>query len=58
MSAIQQVINAIGGRINAVSLLEISDVAVRKMVEKGVLPRTDYTGETHYTRILGHVLSI
>ncbi|EPM9972934.1 hypothetical protein ACTTRZ_003908 [Acinetobacter baumannii] len=52
MNPIQQAIDAVGGRTNAASLLGISYVAVRKMVEKGVLPRTDYTGETNYAQIL------
>ncbi|MDS7933298.1 hypothetical protein RMB03_18310 [Acinetobacter sp. V91_7] len=30
-------------------------MAGRKMAEKGVLLRTNYTGETRYTPILGHV---
>lgn len=54
MNPIQQAIDAVGGRTSAASLLGISYVAVRKMVKKGVLPRTDYTGETHYAKILAN----
>ncbi|WP_335987102.1 hypothetical protein [Acinetobacter bereziniae] len=52
MNPIQQAIDAVGGRTIASSLLGISYVAVRKMAEKGALPRTDYTGETNYAHIL------
>lgn len=52
MNPIQQAIDAVGGRTAASTLLGISYVAVRKMAEKGVLPRTDYTGETNYAHIL------
>lgn len=52
MNPIQKAIDAVGGRTVAASLLGISYVAVRKMAEKGVLPRTDYTGETNYAHIL------
>lgn len=52
MNPIQQAIDAVGGRTNAASLLGISYVAVRKMAEKGVLPRTDYTGEPTTHRFL------
>lgn len=48
----QKAINAVGGRTKAASLLGISYVAVRKMEEKGALPRTDYTGETSYAQTL------
>ncbi len=52
MNPIQQAIEVVGGRTAAAALLGISYVAVRKMAEKGVLPRTDYTGETCYAQIL------
>lgn len=52
MNPIQRAVIAVGGRTIASSLLGISYVAVRKMSEKGVLPRTDYTGETNYAHIL------
>lgn len=52
MNPIQEAINAVGGRTKAANLLGISYVAVRKMEEKGSLPRTDYTGETGYASIL------
>lgn len=51
MNPIQLAIDAVGGRTSAAALLGISYVAVRKMAEKGVLPRTDYTGETNYAQI-------
>lgn len=52
MNPVQQAISAAGGRTKASALLGISYVAIRKMAEKGVLPRTDYTGETNYAEIL------
>ncbi|MBM0876630.1 hypothetical protein [Acinetobacter pittii] len=52
MNPIQLAIEAVGGRTNASLLLGISYNAVRKMEEKGVLPRTDYTEETSYSKIL------
>jgi len=54
MNPVQQAINAVGGRTQASALLGISYVAIRKMAEKGVLPRTDYTGETNYAEILAN----
>ena len=50
----QEAINAVGGRTKASTLLGISYVAVRKMEEKGSLPRTDYTGETSYAQTLAN----
>lgn len=52
MNPMQKAISAVGGRTKAASLLGISYVAVRKMEEKGSLPRTDYTGETSYAQTL------
>ncbi|MGJ5281803.1 hypothetical protein ABUI44_17915 [Acinetobacter baumannii] len=52
MNPIQLAVEAVGGRTNASILLGISYNAVRKMEEKGVLPRTDYTEETSYSKIL------
>lgn len=52
MNPIQIAVEAVGGRTNASLLLGISYNAVRKMEEKGVLPRTDYTEETSYSKIL------
>ena len=52
MNPLQEAIDAVGGRTTASTLLGISYVSVRKMAEKGVLPRTDYTGETNYAHIL------
>ncbi|AIS07256.1 hypothetical protein [Acinetobacter baumannii] len=52
MNPIQLAVEAVGGRTNASLLLGISYNAVRKMEEKGVLPRTDYTEETSYSKIL------
>lgn len=52
MNPIQLAIEAVGGRTHASLLLGISYNAVRKMEEKGVLPRTDYTEETSYSQIL------
>lgn len=52
MNPMQKAIDAVGGRTKASTLLGISYVAVRKMEEKGSLPRTDYTGETNYAQTL------
>lgn len=54
MNPMQKAIAAVGGRTIAANLLGISYVAIRKMEEKGALPRTDYTGETNYAQTLAN----
>lgn len=52
MNAIKVAFNAVGGRTKAASLLNRTYQAMKKMEERGVLPRTDYTGETSYAKTL------
>lgn len=52
MNPIEVAVQAVGGVTIASSLLNISYVATKKMVDRGMLPRTDYTGETNYAEIL------
>ena len=54
MNPMQKAIAAVGGRTIAANLLGMSYVAIRKMEEKGALPRTDYTGETNYAQTLAN----
>lgn len=42
----------VGGRTKAASLLKRSYQAIKKMEERKVLPRTEYTGETRYAETL------
>lgn len=44
--------DAVGGRTKAATLLDRSYQAIKKMEDKGVLPRTEYTKETKYAEIL------
>lgn len=45
-------ISAVGGRTKAAELLNRSYQAMKKMEDKGVLPRTEYTNETQYAQTL------
>ena len=45
-------VDAVGGRTKAAILLDRSYQAIKKMEDKGVLPRTEYTKETNYAEIL------
>lgn len=42
----------VGGRTRAALLLGRSYMAMSKMEKRGVLPRTEYTGETNYAETL------
>ena len=46
--------DAVGGRTKAAILLDRSYQAIKKMEDKGVLPRTEYTKETNYAEILAN----
>ncbi|MCU4483534.1 hypothetical protein [Acinetobacter ursingii] len=52
MNPIKYAFDAVGGRSKAASLLNRSYMAMSKMEKRGVLPRTEYTGETQYAQIL------
>lgn len=52
MNAIKIAFTAVGGRTKAASLLNRTYQAMKKMEERGVLPRTEYTGETSYAKTL------
>lgn len=41
-----------GGVTKAASVCGVSERAVYKWIERGRLPRTDFTGETHYAKKL------
>ncbi|WP_111860677.1 hypothetical protein [Acinetobacter sp. CFCC 10889] len=43
---------AVGGRTKAAEIINRSYQAVKKMEDKGVLPRTEYTNETQYAQTL------
>ncbi|ENV34522.1 hypothetical protein [Acinetobacter gerneri] len=52
MNPIKHAFDAVGGRTKAALLLGRSYMAMSKMEKRGLLPRTEYTGETTYAQIL------
>lgn len=52
LNPIKQAFDAVGGRTRAALLLGRSYMAMSKMEKRGILPRTEYTGETTYAKIL------
>mgnify|MGYP001557567868 FL=1 len=52
MNPIKHAFDAVGGRAKAALLLGRSYMAMSKMEKRGILPRTEYTGETTYAQIL------
>ena len=54
MNPIKYAFDAVGGRSKAALLLNRTYMAMSKMEKRGVLPRTEYTGETKYAEILAN----
>lgn len=52
MSVLKDSIDKVGGVTKAASACGVSPRAVYKWLTAETLPRTDYTGETHYARSL------
>jgi hypothetical protein len=52
LNPIKIAFDAVGGRTKAASLLNRSYMAMSKMEKRGLLPRTEYTGETNYAEVL------
>jgi hypothetical protein len=52
MNAISTAVDAVGGPVTAAKVCGIRRQAIDKWMTRGVLPRTDYTGETDYARRL------
>lgn len=52
LNPIKHAFDAVGGRTKAALLLGRSYMAMSKMEKRGILPRTEYTGETTYAAIL------
>lgn len=52
MSALQEAINKAGGVTKAAKACGVSPRALYKWLSSGVLPRTEYTGETSYAEKL------
>jgi len=52
LNPIKHAFDAVGGRAKAALLLGRSYMAMSKMEKRGILPRTEYTGETTYAQIL------
>lgn len=48
VSALKEAINKLGGVAQAATLCGVSQRAIYKWLSSGTLPRTEYTGETHY----------
>ena len=46
------VVEAVGGAVEAAKICKRSRPAIDKWVAQGHLPRTEYTGETHYAEVL------
>ncbi|MBX9753762.1 MAG: helix-turn-helix domain-containing protein [Pseudomonadaceae bacterium] len=57
MNAISIAIEQVGGPIGAAKACGIRRQAIDKWLIKGVLPRTDYTGETNYAERLADASS-
>lgn len=54
MNPIKHAFDVVGGRTKAALLLDRSYMAMSKMEKRGMLPRTEYTGETNYAQILAN----
>jgi len=54
LNPIKHAFDAVGGRTKAALLLGRSYMAMSKMEKRGILPRTEYTGETTYAQILAN----
>lgn len=52
LNPIKHAFDAVGGRTKAALLLGRSYQAIKKMEDKGRLPRTEYTNETQYAETL------
>lgn len=52
MSALKKSIEQVGGAAKAAAICGVSQRAVYKWLSSGSLPRTEYTGETHYAQRL------
>lgn len=52
MSALKKSIAQVGGAAKAAAICGVSQRAVYKWLSSGSLPRTEYTGETHYAQRL------
>lgn len=48
MSALRESIDKAGGVANSATVCGVSQRAIYKWLSAGALPRTEYTGETHY----------
>ena len=51
-NALAQAVDVVGSQSRAAQICAISNNAMSKMVKRGCLPRTEYTGETCYAALL------
>lgn len=51
-NAVAYAVDAVGGPLKAAAVCRVSRQAVDKWIVKGVLPRTEYTGESSYAALL------
>jgi len=51
-TSLNMAIRLLGGERQAASICGKTVQAIRKWLARGVLPRTEYTGETHYAELL------
>lgn len=52
MKTLRDALDAAGGVAAVASAIDRSDRAVYKWLEKGSLPRSEYTGETSYSAVI------
>jgi len=57
MSSVSIAINRAGGPIAAAKACGVSRQAIDKWIDRGSLPRTDYSGETNYAEKLAAAAS-
>lgn len=52
MNALQQAVKSVGGPQRAAQICGVSVRYIHKIMAKGALPRTEYSGETRYAELL------
>ncbi len=52
MNPVKYAVDTVGGRSAAAGICNRTAVSIHKWIKKGCLPRTEYTGKTHYAELL------
>lgn len=55
MSTIKEIINDAGGVSTVALAVQLSDRSIYKWIEKNSLPRSEYTGESDYSKIIAEM---